>query len=152
MEACCLRAEGMRGPRAGWSAGFTLLELLAVLVILGLLAAFAAPQVLKYLGGAKSDAAGIQVSQLATVLDLYKLEVGSYPDTNEGLEALLDAPPGVEAWNGPYITKEETLIDPWGEPYAYANPGRHGSEYDLYSLGADKAEGGDGEDRDITNW
>jgi general secretion pathway protein G len=132
-------------------AGFTLLELLVVLVILGLVTAFAAPQVIKYMSGAKIDAAGIQIERLSGVLDLYRLEVGRYPDEGEGLEALLQQPADAERWNGPYIKKANSLLDPWGRPYLYRYPGENG-EFDLYSLGADGGEGGDGEDKDVTSW
>ncbi len=132
-------------------AGFTLIELLVVLVILGLLAAFAAPQVLKYLGSAKSDAAEAQVQNISSILDLYRLEVGSYPSEVDGLEALIEAPDDAPRWNGPYVKKRDALIDPWGQIYGYRMPGEHG-DYDLYSLGADQAEGGEGENRDITSW
>jgi general secretion pathway protein G len=138
--------------RRKWgTAGFTLIELLVVLVILGLLAAFAAPQVLKYLGHAKTDAAKAQVQNIATILDLYRLEIGSYPDEKDGLEALLEPPADVRRWNGPYVKRHDALIDPWGQMYLYRYPGEHG-DYDLYSLGADQAEGGEGEDADITSW
>ncbi|MGI9418818.1 MAG: type II secretion system major pseudopilin GspG [Geminicoccaceae bacterium] len=140
-----------RNRRRRSDAGFTLIELLVVLVILGLLAAFAAPQVLKYLGSAKSDAAEAQVQSIASVLDLYRLEVGSYPSEADGLDALIDAPGDAARWNGPYVKKRDALVDPWGQIYSYRMPGEHG-EYDLYSLGADQAEGGEGEDRDVTSW
>lgn len=132
-------------------AGFTLIELLVVLVILGLLAAFAAPQVLKYLGSAKIDAAKAQVQNIASILDLYRLEVGIYPAEADGLNALLEQPGDAARWNGPYVKKRDALIDPWGQMYDYRMPGEHG-DYDLYSLGADQTEGGDGEDQDITSW
>ena len=122
-----------------------------VLVILGLLAAFAAPQVLNYLGPAKTDAAKAQVQNIASILDLYRLEVGSYPDEQDGLDALLEPPPDVPRWNGPYVKRRDALIDPWGTLYVYRFPGEHGA-YDLYSLGADQAEGGEGEDQDVTSW
>jgi general secretion pathway protein G len=131
--------------------GFTLIELLVVLVILGLLAAFAAPQVLNYLGRAKSDAARAQVQNIASILDLYRLEVGSYPSQQDGLEALLEEPADATRWNGPYVKRRDALMDPWGRMYVYRFPGDHGA-YDLYSLGADAGEGGDGEDQDITSW
>jgi len=132
--------------------GFTLVELLVVLVILGFLAAMAAPRVTKYLGGAKVDTARIQIERLSGVLDLYLLEVGTYPAEDQGLLALVEAPPGVDRWNGPYLKKGATaLTDPWGHPYVYRFPGEHG-DYDLYSLGADGKDGGEGQDRDITNW
>ena len=132
-------------------AGFTLVELLVVLVILGLIVAFAAPQVIKYVGGAKSDSAKIQVERLSSVLDLYRLEVGRYPSQDEGLESLVERPAGAETWNGPYLKKADALTDPWGRPYVYRQPGEHG-EFDLYSLGADGQEGGEGENRDLTSW
>ena len=131
--------------------GFTLVELLVVLVILGLIAGFATPQVIKFLGKAKADAARVQVERLSGVLDLYRLEVGRYPTSGEGLEALLEALVDAANWNGPYLKKADALTDPWGLPYAYQSPGEHG-DYDLYTLGADGAEGGDGEDRDVTSW
>lgn len=131
--------------------GFTLVELLVVLVILGLLATIAAPRVIKYLSSAKVDAAAAQIQNLATTLDLYRLEVGHYPSAEQGLEALVAQPPGVDSWNGPYIKKRDILIDPWNRPYHYRFPGEHG-EFDLFSFGADGAEGGEGEDQDITDW
>jgi len=132
--------------------GFTLIELLVVLAILGLLAAFAVPRVVKFLSSAKTDAAEIQIDNLSGALDLYRLEVGRYPTSEEGLEALIERPGGVSAWNGPYIDKREGLTDPWGQPYRYRYPGQNGPEFDLYTLGADDAPGGEGENRDVTNW
>jgi general secretion pathway protein G len=136
---------------AGAQAGFTLIELLVVLVILGLLAAFAAPQVLNYLGRAKTDAARAQVQNIASILDLYRLEVGSYPAQQDGLDALLEQPPDAARWNGPYVKRRDALTDPWGQIYEYRFPGEHGA-YDLYTLGADRSEGGEGEDQDVTSW
>jgi general secretion pathway protein G len=131
--------------------GFTLVELLVVLAILGLLVALAAPRVIRYLSGAKVDTARIQIQELGSVLDLYHLEVGGYPADDEGLQALVERPPQADNWNGPYLKNRNSLIDPWGRPYLYRRPGQHG-EYDLYSLGADGQEGGNGEDQDITSW
>ncbi len=134
------------------AAGFTLLEILVVLVILGLVAAVVAgPQIFKYLGTAKTEASKVQIERIAGALDLYRLEVGRYPSEEEGLAALIEEPAGVSTWNGPYLKKKESLVDPWARTFIYAIPGDHG-EYDLYTLGADNTEGGDGEDRDITNW
>ncbi len=144
------RDSRLRG-RPSAAAGFTLLELLVVLAILAMLAAFAVPQVMNYLDRARSDSAKIQVSNLSTALDLYRLDVGRYPSTSEGLTSLVTQPTAADRWHGPYVKKEESLIDPWGEPYDYRSPGQHGA-YDLFSLGADKAEGGEGEDRDQTSW
>jgi general secretion pathway protein G len=140
----------VRGPKTH-ARGFTLIELLVVLVILGLLAAFAAPQVLSYLGRAKTDAARAQVQNIAGILDLYRLDVGSYPSQQDGLEALLEEPAGAARWNGPYVKRRDALMDPWGRMYIYRFPGERGA-YDLYSLGADGRDGGDGEDQDITSW
>ncbi len=131
--------------------GFTLIELLVVLVILGLLGSIVGPRVMKYLSGAKSDSARLQIQDFATTLDLYKLEIGRYPTTDEGLRALIEAPSNAEGWNGPYLKKKEVPKDPWGNEYAYRFPGQHG-EFDVYSLGADHAEGGDGENKDVASW
>jgi general secretion pathway protein G len=132
-------------------AGFTLIELLVVLIILGLIAAFAAPQVIKYVGGAKSDSAKIQIERLSSVLDLYRLQVGRYPSDDEGLDSLMEAPAEAPNWDGPYLKKADSLTDPWGRPYLYRFPGEHG-EFDLYTLGADDQEGGEGENQDLTSW
>jgi general secretion pathway protein G len=131
-------------------AGFTLLELLVVLVILGLLAAVATPQVLNYLARARTQSAGIQINNLAAALDLFRLDVGRYPSQEEGLGSLFKAPPGVANWYGPYIKRAEMLNDPWGRPYQYRIPGE-GRDYDLRTLGADNAVGGEGENKDVSN-
>ena len=131
-------------------AGFTLVELLVVLIILGLIAAFAAPQVIKFVGGAKTDSARIQIERLSGVLDLYRLQVGRYP-SDQGLIALIEPPADAPNWDGPYLKKADSLIDPWGRPYLYRFPGEHG-DYDLYTLGADGQEDGEGEDKDRTSW
>ena len=128
--------------------GFTLLELLVVLAILGLIATFAAPRALKWLSGAKSDSARVQIEALSTGIDLYRLEVGTYPPE---LEALVTQPPGVDRWDGPYLKKTVVPKDPWGRDYLYRIPGEHGP-YDLYTLGADGQEGGTGEDADVVSW
>jgi len=138
-----------RYPRV--AGGFTLIELLVVLVILGLLAGLVGPQVMKYLGGAKSDTARLQIEDMGAALDLYRLEVGRYPTGQEGLQALVEQPPGVDRWNGPYLRKKKVPKDPWGREYQYEQPGEHG-QYDLYSLGADGSPGGEGENADIVSW
>jgi len=122
-----------------------------VLVILGLLAGLVGPQVLRYLGGAKTDSAKLQIEQFGGGLDLFHLEVGRYPTTDEGLEALVQAPPGTDGWNGPYLKKKQVPKDPWGHEYHYKSPGDHGP-YDLYSLGSDNAEGGEGDSQDVVSW
>jgi len=133
------------------NCGFTLIELLVVLMILGLLASLVGPRVIKYLGGAKTDTARLQIEKFGAGLDLFHLEVGRYPTTDEGLPALARQPAGVSNWHGPYLRKKDIPTDPWGSDYQYRSPGEHG-EYDLYSLGRDNAVGGDGEDLDIVNW
>lgn len=133
------------------NGGFTLLELLVVLVILGLLASIAGPKVMNYLGGAKSDSAKLQVEEFGASLDLFKLETGRYPTSQEGLQALVQAPSGLTGWNGPYLKKKAVPKDPWGNEYRYVSPGQHGP-YDLSSLGADNRDGGDGENKDLTSW
>ena len=134
-----------------WQAGFTMIELLVVLVILGLLASLAGPKVIGYLGGAKSDTAKLQIEEFGASLDLFKLETGRYPTSQEGLPALVQAPAGLTGWNGPYLKKKAVPKDPWGNDYRYVSPGQHGA-YDLSSLGADNREGGEGENKDVTNW
>ncbi len=132
-------------------SGYTLLEILIVLAILGLIAMFAVPNLMKLFGSAKSDVALIQISNLKASLDIYRLENGSYPTEGQGLDALLRKPETAPVtWNGPYVDKPEGLIDPWGNPYHYRRPGTDGP-YDLFSFGADNLEGGVGEDADISN-
>jgi general secretion pathway protein G len=142
---------GSRWRRKKREGGFTLLELLVVLAILGLFAIIATPRVLQYLSGAKSKTATIQVQQLTGALDLYRLGVGRYPSQAEGMMALVERPADADGWNGPYVQKKEMLVDPWGTPFTYRIPGQHGP-YDLFSLGADQQEGGDGENKDIVSW
>lgn len=132
-------------------AGFTLIELLVVLVILGLLGGLVGPQVLGYVGSSKTKAARLQIEQLSAALDLYRLDTRGYPSGDQGLTALVRAPAGAPGWNGPYLAKGEVPADPWGKPYQYRAPGRHG-KFDLFTLGADEREGGDGEAQDVANW
>lgn len=131
-------------------AGFTLLELLVVLGIITLLATVAGPQVLRYLGKARSDTAKAQISALTTALELYALDNGTFPPQQAGLGALMQAPAGANRWRGPYLKKAEGLTDPWGRPYVYRFPGRAGAP-EVFTLGRDNAPGGTGEDGDVTN-
>jgi general secretion pathway protein G len=141
----------MKGKTKQRARGFTLIELLVVLVILGLLGSIVGPRVMKYLSKAKTDSARLQIQDFAATLDHYKLELGRYPTTDEGLKALVEQPSNAEGWSGPYLKKKEVPKDPWGNEYSYRFPGQHG-EFDLYSLGADNAEGGDGENKDVASW
>jgi len=131
--------------------GFTLLEMLVVLAIMGLLAAIVAPQVLKYLGSSRSQTAKVQIQNISSALELFKLDVGRYPTPEESLGALVTAPANAPGWNGPYLKSAAALEDPWRQPYRMRAPGEHG-EVDVFSLGSDKAEGGVGEARDVGNW
>jgi general secretion pathway protein G len=133
------------------SRGFTLIELLVVLVILGLLAGLVGPQVMKYLGGANTKTAKLQIEDFSTALDAFRLDMGRYPTTSEGLTALVAQPSGATRWNGPYLRKNLIPKDPWGNNYQYRAPGQYGA-FDLYALGADNAEGGDGENQDVVSW
>jgi len=134
-----------------YSRGFTLIELLVVLVILGLLAGLVGPRVMKYLGSANTDTARVQLEQLGSALEMYRIDVGRYPSSSEGLRALVQAPSGGGRWNGPYLRKDVVPKDPWGNDYQYRYPGEHG-DFDLYTHGADNAPGGDGENQDILSW
>lgn len=131
-------------------AGLTLLELLVVITILVLLTVAIGTVALNYLDRAKSDAARLQISQLTAGLDLYRLDLGRYPNQAEGLSALVTRPAGNEAWRGPYVQKAEALVDPWGAPFLYRTPGQKGP-YEIVTLGSDGREGGDNEAADLTN-
>lgn len=131
-------------------AGFTLLELLVVLGIISLLATVAGPQVLRYLGKARTDTAKAQVAAIATALELYALDSGTFPPQEAGLSALVSAPQNAANWRGPYLKRKEGLIDPWGRPYHYRFPGQQG-QAEVFTLGRDNAPGGTGEDQDVTN-
>ena len=124
-------------PRPRLSAGFTLVELLVVLAILGLLVGIAVPQLFKYFSRAKEDAAKIQMQTIASGLDLFLLDVGRYPTEQEGLKALVEQPASLENWAGPYVSQASIITDPWGRPYVYKVPGRNRTAYELYTLGPD---------------
>lgn len=139
------------GETRGKPNGFTLVELLVVLAILGLIAAVATPQVLKYLAKAKTDTARIDIKGIGVALDLFLLDTGHYPTEQEALAALLEKPNAGGDWNGPYLKSKRVPLDPWGRPYIYRSPGQHGP-YDLFTFGADNAPGGTGQDQDVVNW
>ena len=131
--------------------GFTLIELLVVLAILGLLAAVVAPNVMKFFKGAKTKTTQTQIANLGGALEVFSIDVGRLPTTDEGLQALVENPGDVANWFGPYLKKDSVPKDPWGFEYHYKSPGDHGS-YDLWSLGADNRDGGEGEDQDVVSW
>ena len=132
------------------SRGFSLLEIMIVMVIIGLIAAMIGPELWGKLGKAKQGTAKTQIQLLMTSLDAYRLDVGSYPSQQEGLDALISNP-GADGWSGPYLAKGFVPDDPWKHPYIYQNPGEHG-EVDIHSLGADNRPGGTGEDADVASW
>lgn len=132
-------------------SGFTLLELLVVLGIIAMLAGIVGPQVMKHMGASKTKAAKVQIEDLSSALDMYKLDEGRYPTQQQGLEALIQRPADSRHWNGPYLRKEKVPQDPWLQDYHYVYPGQHG-KFDLFSYGADEKEGGEGEDQDVNSW
>jgi len=131
--------------------GMTLIEILVVLTLIGIVMGIVGGNYLGQGEKAKAKAAKIEIEQIGQTLDLFRLEVGRYPTTQEGLQALITAPTGVTNWNGPYWKKSTLPKDPWTNEYKYASPGQHGA-YDLWSYGADGKEGGEGTDKDITSW
>lgn len=148
-SAAAITAEITENPG---EAGFTLLELLVVIAILGLLVAFVAPAALRQLGGAKTSVARQQVERLGSVLDLYKLDVGGYPTSEQGIASLVSKPSDVENWNGPYLKGEAEPKDPWSHPWLYRSPSnRTGHDYDLCSAGPDGKGTGPGEGDAICN-
>lgn len=143
------QGEGLaRRMRA--SRGFTLLELLVVMVIIGLLAGLVAPRYFEQVGKSNVKIARAQIVSLGQALDQYRLDVGAYPTTEEGLDALVNKPQSATRWSGPYLQKA-VPVDPWDRPYQYRSPGEHG-DYDLYSLGKDGRGGGTGENVTISSW
>ncbi len=131
-------------------AGFTLIEMIIVVVIIGLLAGLVAPQFMKQQGRAETKTARAQVELLGTALDTFRLDVGRYPTSQEGLAALMQRPGGADRWDGPYL-KKDLPLDPWGKPYIYKSPGDHGP-YDIISYGADGVSGGSDTNSDINSW
>lgn len=139
-------------PRPDPRAGFTLIEIIVVIVVIAVLATLVAPNIFKNVGSAKVTTAKAQIETLGAALDAYRLDVGRYPTTAEGLDALQTAPPGATGWHGPYL-KKRVPPDPWGHPYVFKSPGEvNPHEYDLLSLGSDGQPGGEDEAADLTSW
>ncbi|HXJ37073.1 MAG TPA: type II secretion system major pseudopilin GspG [Candidatus Eisenbacteria bacterium] len=133
------------------NAGFTFIEMIVVVSIIGLLLALVGPRFIRGQEKAEARAAAAQIENIGTALDTFRLDVGRYPSTQEGLAALMRRPPAVDRWDGPYL-KKDIPADPWGRPYYYRSPGEAGRPYDVYSLGSDGAPGGDGPARDVLSW
>jgi len=131
------------------ATGFTLLELLVVVVILGLLAGYVAPRYFSQIGKSEVQVAKTQIDSFEKALDLYRIDVSSYPSTEQGLQALVEKPTGATNWNGPYL-KKAVPLDPWGHPYIYRAPGEK-REYDIVSYGRDGKPGGNGQEADLGN-
>ena len=136
-----LRRSLLTSRRRDQSGGFTLVELLVVLVILGLVMGLVGPRVLNYLSSSRDRTAKLQIEALTSALDLYYLDLGRYPTTSEGLQALVKRPPGAESWSGPYLKQNAVPLDPWGRPYEYRVPGKTGP-FAITSLGGDGQKGG----------
>ena len=134
------------------NTGFTLLELLVVLAILGLLIGLVGPAIMRQFGSAKEKIAHQSIERLVTVLEMYKLDIDRYPTTEQGLQALITRPQGVARWNGPYVQGEKIPEDPWGRPFVYRSPStRSGRDFDLYSLGPNGDAAGPGDASTIAN-
>jgi general secretion pathway protein G len=147
-----ITARGQRLQRSRAHArGMTLIEILVVLVLIGVVLGIVGGNFIGKGEKAKADAAKIEISQIAQTLDLYKLEIGRYPTTQEGLQALITAPAGVTNWNGPYWKRASVPKDPWGNEYKYLSPAQSGAPYEIISLGADGKEGGDGPNKDLSS-
>jgi general secretion pathway protein G len=144
-------AENAAASGAGHEDGFTLIEILVVITIIGLLMSLVGPRVLNYLSESKVKAATIQIQSFASSLDLFYLDLGHYPSTSEGLTALVQRPAGETGWNGPYLQKGYVPTDPWGHPYDYRSPSEHGP-YEIVSLGSTGKEGGTGTAVAIKSW
>lgn len=133
------------------SRGFTLLELLVVVVIIGLLAGFVAPKYFGQIGRSKTQIARAQIEAFEKAMDQYRIDTGSYPNTSQGMVALVAAPPSVANWHGPYL-KKSVPLDPWGRAYIFKSPGEPPREYEISSQGADGKDGGKDEDADVVSW
>jgi general secretion pathway protein G len=144
-------ASSLRRGTQVLARGFTLLELLVVMVIIGLLAGFVAPRYFAQVGKSQIKVARAQIDAFDKALDQFRLDVGRYPTSEEGLQALMAQPSGEARWLGPYL-KKGVPADPWGRAYVYQQPGTHGGDFDLLSYGKDGRPGGSGEDADISNW
>jgi len=130
--------------------GFTLIEILIVVIIISLLASLVGPKLFKKVGASRQKTAMAQITLIETALKTFRLDVGRYPTTEEGLKALIVSPEGLRMWDGPYLEKDIPL-DPWGNPYVYKSPGEK-YEYEIISFGADGKAGGEGESADISSW
>ncbi|QJR16479.1 type II secretion system major pseudopilin GspG [Usitatibacter palustris] len=133
------------------AAGFTLLEIVIVLILLGTIMAFVAPKIFGNLERANQARAKANITQIEGQLEIMKLEAGRYPTTSEGLAALITKPGSMEKWNGPYIKDAGALKDPWGNDFKYSQPGQNGKAFDIVSMGADGKDGGEGDNKDISN-
>ena len=141
-----INREGLRAK----NGGFTLIEIMVVVVVIGLLVAMLAPTVFNKVKQAEETRVAQDLRVIESALKFYRLDNYRYPTQQQGLKALSEQPPGSERWNGPYL--EKLPVDPWGNTYRYNYPGRHGLDVDVYTLGADDHEGGQGSDKDLGNW
>lgn len=138
------------GPGRSLQSGFTLIEIMVVVIVIALMGAMIGPTVFKKVQQAEKTRVAQDIRAIQSALKFYRLDNYSYPSEAQDLQALIEQPQGQDRWNGPYL--EELPKDPWGQPYRYANPGRHGKEIDVFSLGSDNIEGGEGSARDWGNW